>query len=373
MRTSRGFGARVTLALAVVVLIGTTVASRGAYAQLLGPSPTTTTPPAAPSPTTTTAPAKTTPTTAPKLVGGGGDDPGSTNGTIPPAYAKIIASVKRSKANNTNALLAALQPLIDHGMNATQAAIVGFGRFPVAGPAKFSDDWLNPRFTPVFHLHEGTDIFAGMGTPVRAPVDGVVRHASGGAGGTAAYIRTTEGHEVYLAHLSGYSDVQPGQSVKVGDVVGFVGNTGNAAGGPAHLHFEIHPKGKGPVNPKPYLDQWIAQAMQAVPTLVQNYLGTAPQQPVVPQVLSQKLTEGAITLASPPRAQLAWASSANPTGGALRIAEVEAAVAAGKVDWAKRAQVAEFQRQQAVAADQVAKAINRPLTPLLLRDVLGLR
>jgi len=367
MRTNRGPWVRAVLALAVVTLIGGIAVTRGASAQLITPTTTTTAPPA--SPTTTEAPKS---GTAPKLVGGGGDDPGSAKGVIPPGYAKIIASVKRSRANNTSGLIAALQPLVDHGMDKTQAAIVGFGRFPVAGPTNFTDDWLNPRFTPAFHLHEGTDLFAPLGTPVRAPVDGVVRHTSGGAGGLAVYIRTVEGHDVYLAHLSAYSDVKPGQSVKVGDIVGFVGSTGNAAGGAAHVHFEIHPKGKGPVNPKPYLDQWVAQALQMVPAVLQSY--EIAQQNVVPQVLTESLAQGsAIAPSSPPRAQLAWASSANPTGGALRIAEVEAAVASDRVNWTRRAEVAEFKRQQTAAADALARVIVRPLTPLGLRDVLGVR
>src|SRR5262249_19677118 len=159
---------------AIVLLLGYVAVANDASAQLVEPTPTSTT--IVVSPTTTTTP-KTTPTTPPQS--GGGDDPGDTTGVIPPGYAKIIASVKRSKANNTYALMTALQPLVDAGMTPTQAAIAGFGHFPVAGPANFTDDWLNPRFTPVFHLHEGTDIFAAMGTPVRSPVEGVVRHASG--------------------------------------------------------------------------------------------------------------------------------------------------------------------------------------------------
>jgi murein DD-endopeptidase MepM/ murein hydrolase activator NlpD len=355
--------ARGAIALAALILAGYVAVSSGASAQVVPPTTTTSAAPVTSAPPTS-APNQ------PKLVGGGGDDPGATKGVIPPGYAKIIASVKRSRANNTSALLTALQPLVNHGMPKADAAVLGFGRFPVAGAANFTDDWLNPRFTPVFHLHEGTDIFAAMGTPVRAPVDGVVRHSSGGAGGTSAYVRTAEGHEVYLAHLSGYSDIKPGQSVKVGDVIGFVGDTGNAAGRAAHLHFEIHPRGKGPVNPKPYLDQWLAQALAAAPQIIANYTG-APvvvPQPTVPEVLPATVEKVA-----PPRAQLAWASSANPTGGALRLAEVEATVASLKVDWNRRAQAAEAQRELAAKADAHAKAMLRPLTPRGLLDVLGLR
>jgi peptidase M23-like protein len=355
--------ARGALGLAVLLLIGYVAMANGASAQLVEPTPTSTTVPLTP---TTTTPAK--PSTPPPT-SGGGDDPGNATGVIPPGYAKIIASVKRSKANNTYGLIAALQPLVDSGMTPTQAAIVGFGHFPVAGPANFTDDWLNPRFTPVFHLHEGTDIFSAMGTPVRSPVDGLVRHASGGAGGTAAYVTTKEGHELYFAHLSAYSDVTPGDSVKVGDIIGFVGDTGNAAGGPPHLHFEIHPKGKGPVNPKPYLDEWVAQAMSSVPLVVAAFTGNAASPaPSVSPALSTTIERIA-----PPRAQLAWASSANPTGGALRLAEVEAAVASLRVDWASRAAAEAARQKQREAADAAAKKMLRPLTPKGLLDVLGLR
>lgn len=354
-------------AIVLAALLGTALSAvaTGASAQILQPTTTTTTPSESPSGTSTT-------TTQPKLVGGGGDDPGGTSkGVIPPGYAQIIASVKRSKANNTQKLLAALQPLVDKGvMDITKAAGIGFGRFPVGGSANFTDDWLYPRFTPVFHLHEGTDIFAPTGTPVRSPVDGVLRHASGGAGGTAAYVRTVEGHEVYFAHLVSYSELRPGAQVKVGDVLGYVGDTGNARGGAPHLHFEIHPKGRGPVNPKPYLDQWIAAALEAAPALVSGYLSAASSAPTpsVPAVLPT-----AVQKIEPPRAQLAWASSANPTGGALRLAEVEAAVASLKVDWRKRALDAEAERVARAEADKRAKAMLRPLTPRGLLDVLDLR
>ncbi|MEY2474493.1 MAG: hypothetical protein QOK28_3822 [Actinomycetota bacterium] len=364
MRTTKHL-ARGAFGLAIVLLLGYVAVASDASADLVDPTPTSTTVPLAP---TTTSPEKTNPATPPPN-SGGGDDPGNATGVIPPGYAKIIASVKRSKANNTNALMAALQPLVDAGMTPTQAAIAGFGHFPVAGSANFTDDWLNPRFTPVFHLHEGTDIFAAMGTPVRSPVEGLVRHSSGGAGGTAAYVTTKEGHELYFAHLSAYSDVKPGDAVKVGDVIGFVGDTGNAAGGPAHLHFEIHPRGKGPVNPKPYLDQWVAQAIASAPLVVSSLTGqAAPPAPVVPPALS-----ATVERIAPPRAQLAWASSANPTGGALRLAEVEAAVASLRVDWTSRAAAAAAREKQRADADRAAKLLLRPLTPPGLLDVLGMR
>jgi murein DD-endopeptidase MepM/ murein hydrolase activator NlpD len=363
MRTTTHL-ARGALGLAIVVLLGYVAVANDASAQLVEPTPTSTTTPVSP---TTTAPPKSPPSTAPNT--GGGDDPGNATGVIPPGYQKIINSVKRSRANNTGALMVALQPLVDAGMTPAQAAIAGFGHVPVAGQANFTDDWLNPRFTPVFHLHEGTDIFAAFNTPVRSPVEGTVRHSSGGAGGTAAYVTTKEGHELYFAHLAGYSDVKPGDSVKVGDVIGFVGDTGNAAGGAPHLHFEIHPRGFGPVNPKPYLDQWVAQAISSAPLVIAALTGqSAAPAPTVSAALATTVER-----ISPPRAQLAWASSANPTGGALRLAEVEAAVASMRVDWTSRAAAEAERERQLAAADHQARVLLRPLTPKGLLDVLGLR
>src|SRR5438094_10439807 len=204
--------------------------------------------------------------------GGGGADsapPGAASRTtVPERYRALIASVHRTPPNNTRALLADLAQLEQFGLSPGAAAVVATGRFPVAGEATFSDDWWNPRFVPYFHLHVGTDVFAARGTPVRAPVDGTFRPSNGSIGGLAACVTMADGTYFYLAHLDSLPPgLRPGQAVATGQVVGYVGNSGNAAGGPTHLHFEIHPHGLGPTNPKPYLDQFIAEARTHVPAL----------------------------------------------------------------------------------------------------------
>ena len=104
-------------------------------------------------------------------------------------------------------------------------------------------------------------MFAASGTPVRAPFDGVLKMSEGAVGGLASYVTQPDGTYVYLAHLSGFAaDKANGQAVKTGDVVGFVGDSGNARGGAPHVHIQLHPRGGEPVPPKPTVDAWLAEA-----------------------------------------------------------------------------------------------------------------
>jgi Peptidase family M23 len=132
--------------------------------------------------------------------------------------------------------------------------------FPVLGAYTYSNDWLAPR---IGHLHQGIDIFAAMGTPLVAVQDGTVDTLSDyGLGGISLHVTNEYGDYFYYAHLSAYAPgVQEGMPVRAGDVIGYVGNTGDAATTPPHLHFEIHPAGGPAVNAFPYLEAWRAQAL----------------------------------------------------------------------------------------------------------------
>jgi murein DD-endopeptidase MepM/ murein hydrolase activator NlpD len=115
--------------------------------------------------------------------------------------------------------------------------------FPVYGTASFGDSFGAPRSDVPGGWHHGEDIFAAAGTPLLAVADGTL-HTIGfnRIGGYRVWLRDTQGNEFYYAHLSAYSPLAvEGRSVKAGDVIGFVGDTGDADGGAPHLHFEIHP------------------------------------------------------------------------------------------------------------------------------------
>ena len=120
---------------------------------------------------------------------------------------------------------------------------------PIAGPSGFIDSWGFPRSGG--RSHQGVDMFAAYGTPVVAATDGTVgRVWNNTLGGLSVDLVSPQGDRFYHAHLSA-AWVQPGQQVAAGDVLGAVGDSGNARGTPPHLHWQFHPGGGAPVNPFP--------------------------------------------------------------------------------------------------------------------------
>jgi murein DD-endopeptidase MepM/ murein hydrolase activator NlpD len=100
-------------------------------------------------------------------------------------------------------------------------------------------------------LHAGEDFAAPIGTPVRAISSGVVVFAGVESGyGNKIEIRHWDGTVSWYGHLSRI-DVKVGQRVDPAELIGAVGSTGFSTG--PHLHLEIHPDGKGPVDPLPWL------------------------------------------------------------------------------------------------------------------------
>jgi LysM repeat protein len=120
-------------------------------------------------------------------------------------------------------------------------------RCPVPG-ARFMNDWGFPRSGGRFH--EGNDLFAPRGTPVYATVSGTVVQTVGVMGGNQVKLAGSDGVSYYYTHLHGFGSKG---RVSAGTVIGYVGSTGNAAGGPPHVHFEVHPGAGAAVNPYPRL------------------------------------------------------------------------------------------------------------------------
>jgi murein DD-endopeptidase MepM/ murein hydrolase activator NlpD len=101
--------------------------------------------------------------------------------------------------------------------------------------------------------HHGIDIFRPRGTPVLAAADGYVRLNETPRGGRVIWLRDARtGRNIYYAHLHDWA-IDGGATVKTGDVIGYVGNTGNAVTTPPHLHFGVYDR--GPTDPAPSLQR----------------------------------------------------------------------------------------------------------------------
>lgn len=125
---------------------------------------------------------------------------------------------------------------------------------PVAGVSlrAVRDSWGDPR--PGDRRHEGVDIFARRGTPVVSTTRGLISSiGENRLGGTVVWVMGPGGDLHYYAHLDRVADIEPRQRVEAGDVIGYVGNSGNAAATAPHLHYGIYRRPGGAINPYPLL------------------------------------------------------------------------------------------------------------------------
>ncbi len=215
----------------------------------------------------------------------------------PAAPLLTVPNILRTPSRTTARLIEILGPVADSGLTIDQAVVQAAPPFPVAGQAWFSHDFGFPRFVPVAHLHEGTDIFAEFGTPIVSSGPGtVIAFGTTPVGGLSAWVASDDGTSYYYAHLLAFREgLAFGERLGTGTVIGYVGNSGNAITTPPHLHFEIHPAVKDrkgrivasgvtpgldgtartntpAVDPKPYLDGWLRQAEQQAQAFVERHL-----------------------------------------------------------------------------------------------------
>ena len=129
-------------------------------------------------------------------------------------------------------------------------------RVPVMGVSSgaLRDTWGAARAGG--RRHEGIDIFAPKGTPIIATTSGLIlRVGENRLGGNVVWILGPGGQRHYYSHLDRFGDLKPRDLVVSGDIVGYVGNTGNARGTPSHLHYGVYALGTGAINPFPLLQQ----------------------------------------------------------------------------------------------------------------------
>lgn len=163
-------------------------------------------------------------------------------------------------AEATGDYLLRLQPELFHTGEFSLSVAVGPSLdFPVTGKASIGSVWGDAREGGK-RSHEGIDIFAPKLTPVIAVADGLVTGVrEGGIGGKVVWLRPEgKAFTLYYAHLD-QQHVQEGQRVKKGDVIGLVGNTGNARTTAAHLHFGVYGQG-GAIDPLPFVSRTVKTA-----------------------------------------------------------------------------------------------------------------
>ncbi len=158
--------------------------------------------------------------------------------------------------------------------------------FPVLGTASWGDTYGAGRSDVPGGWHHGDDLFVALGTPVVAVANGTVFAVGwNSVGGWRLWLADGEGNDFYYAHFSGYTKLaRNNHRVRRGQVLGFVGNTGDAFTTIPHLHFEVHPFGllalgyDGAVNPTRYLASWQRPAgidvLPPVPLPAPNFRGS---------------------------------------------------------------------------------------------------
>jgi len=154
---------------------------------------------------------------------------------------QILEAKRRAAQANTGGRRAGSAGFLDNGSYFDGSILC-----PFTGSAGFGDTWGAPRSGG--RRHEGVDILMSTGTPLVAVTSGRASFSITSLGGNSITLYGDNGNTYFYAHLSSWE----GQSrqVQQGDVIGYVGDTGNASGTP-HLHFEIRPNRGRAVNPYP--------------------------------------------------------------------------------------------------------------------------
>ena len=183
------------------------------------------------------------------LIANGTEVKGGADGVFGVATTVAISNFQAARALNqtkvldvnTAVALALIPTLESLGLPTLQV-------FPMQGRCGFTDTWGQARSEG--RSHEGTDVMGARGLALYATNDGVISKVSTGGrnGGNAIYLKIPNGTYFYYAHLDSFAPgMAAGVPVKAGQIIGYVGSTGNTQ--TPHLHFEVHPFGGAAVNP----------------------------------------------------------------------------------------------------------------------------
>jgi murein DD-endopeptidase MepM/ murein hydrolase activator NlpD len=207
------------------------------------------------------------PVSAGTAAAAGGAAPGATPATAPTSSTRTGGAVPGRKPAHRRTVhhRAKPKPKAKHHRRSPKPTPTGptvSGVFPVAGPFTFGGPDARFGAQRNGHVHQGQDMVAAEGTPLRAPVSGTVLWTGNQPAGAGTYlvIHGTDGRDYVLMHLRPHTlAVATGEAVRAGEQVGEVGHTGDASG--PHLHFEIWIGGWGtqtgqPIDPLPQLRRW---------------------------------------------------------------------------------------------------------------------
>ena len=167
--------------------------------------------------------------------------------------------------------------------------------FPIDGGASYVDTYGANRNDIYDGWHHGDDLFAPLGTPVVAVARGKLSLVGWNElGGWRVWLTDKKGNSFYYAHLAGYARwILTHPNVRAGQVIGFLGRTGDAFTTTPHVHFEIHPHQPaftklgydGAVDPTTYLKKWKIEHVPADemprPARLKAPVGTPRQQAAV--------------------------------------------------------------------------------------------
>jgi murein DD-endopeptidase MepM/ murein hydrolase activator NlpD len=252
-----------------------------------------------------------------------------------------------SSPNNSATLIDTLSPLSRYGLHLHEALLRVVGPFPVAGLSYWTDDWHACR-DGCTRFHEGLDIFGKEGTPLVATADGVVtQKLVGELSGISIEIQDANGIQYFYAHMSAWAEpIQVGDAVHVGQVLGYLGHTGNALYTPPHLHFELQPGGV-PVPPKPFVDRWVKIAELEARALAARIMDKE-----APQASDFRLTRlfdlaGGAEILDPGAERLLALAGIQPSVSSLEMARRLLGQMSWEIDWAGQtdAQIASLSQQ----------------------------